>query len=99
MQVLVHNNCKPEGASTPINKNSRAYQVESHVYVVKAPDGSVYKVGKSSAGKRIADEASKRAESQVRKLNRKDISEGGLGGYTSNIRKDRLPSSGSTMGL
>jgi hypothetical protein len=63
-----------------VHKNSRAYQGESHVYVIKAPDGSVHKVGKSSAGKRLSDGASKRAEAQVRKLNDAENAAGRLGG-------------------
>ncbi|MCG3178152.1 MAG: hypothetical protein BIFFINMI_00475 [Phycisphaerae bacterium] len=80
----------------PINRNSRSFQGDSHVYVIKAPDGSIHKVGKSSAGTRVTDGASIRAESQVRKLNRIDIKNGGYGGYSSEIRK-RFGSSGETL--
>ncbi|MEM9103207.1 MAG: RHS repeat-associated core domain-containing protein [Pseudomonadota bacterium] len=64
------------------HKNSRDYDGETHVYVVRNPDGSVNKIGESAQGTRIRDGASKRAEQQVRKLNRE------VGpGHTSEIRK------------
>jgi hypothetical protein len=44
----------------------------------------VHKVGKSSAGT-TAEGYSKRAEAQVRRLNREDIENGGVGGFESNI--------------
>jgi hypothetical protein len=72
--------------SNAVHKNSRAYQGDSHVYDIKAPDGSVHKVGKSSAGT-TAEGYSKRAEAQVRRLNREDIENGGVGGFESNIRR------------
>ena len=102
--LLVHNAkysrndvASSSNGPAPINKNSRAYQGESHVYVIKAPDGTVVKVGKSSVGKRVGDGASRRAESQVRKLNREDVANGGSGGYSSEIRKDGLPTSGDAL--
>jgi hypothetical protein len=99
--LLSHNNV-PCGATsgavpTKLHKNRRDYVGESHVYVIKAPDGTVYKVGKSSAGKRVSDGASKRAESQARKLNRKDVENGGDGGYHTAIRKPKLRSSGEAL--
>jgi hypothetical protein len=73
--------------SNRVHRGSRAYRGTSHVYAIRAPDGSAYKIGKSSLGTRVADGASKRAEAQVRRLNRQDIANGGLGGYRSQIRK------------
>ena len=89
-----HEPKSPAPKKTP-HKNSRDYQGESHVYDIKAPDGSVHKVGKSSTGTRL-DGQSKRAEAQVRKLNRDDIANGGVGGYESNIRKT-FDSSGKAL--
>lgn len=64
-----------------LHRNSRAYEGESHVYAIRRPDGSVFKVGKSSQGTRV-DGASLRAEQQVRELNET------LGpGHTSEIRR------------
>jgi hypothetical protein len=64
------------------HKNSRAYDGETHVYAVRSPDGTVNKIGESAQGTRVRDGASKRAEQQVRKLNRE------VGpGHTSDIRK------------
>ncbi len=64
------------------HKNSRAFDGETHVYAVRNPDGTVYKIGESAQGTRVRDGASKRAEQQVRKLNRE------VGpGHTSEIRK------------
>jgi hypothetical protein len=97
---LVHNS-DDDGcggsASKPIHKNSNAFQGKSHVYAIKAPDGSVHKIGKSSTGTRVTDGASKRAEAQVRKLNREDLTNGGNGGYSSEIRKDGFQSSGDAV--
>ena len=75
---------------------SPEYPRNIHVYAIKAPDGSVHKVGKSSVGTRVSDGASIRAESQVRELNRIDIEDGGYGGYSSEIRK-RFGSSGEAL--
>ncbi len=41
--------------------------------------------------------ASKRSEAQVRKLNRQNIDNGAMGGFTSEIRKDGLASSGAAL--
>ncbi len=95
--VLAHNSTGCDAPIRVVNKNSRDFLGESHVYVIKAPDGTVHKVGKSSAGTRVRDGASKRAESQVRKLNREDIANGGFGGYRSQIRKAGLPTSGDAL--
>jgi len=65
-----------------VNKNSRSYDGDSHVYVIRDADDNVLKVGKSSQGTRIKDGASKRAEQQVRALNKKYGP-----GHTSEIRK------------
>jgi RHS repeat-associated protein len=73
---------KVEKAVEKVHKNSRKFDGETHVYAVRKPDGSLYKIGESAQGVRKADGASKRAESQVRKLNRKE----GLG-HSSEIRK------------
>jgi hypothetical protein len=80
--VLVHNCEKCKGGVCGVNKNSRSYKGETHVYAVRGPDGGVHKIGESAAGTRLRDGASKRAEKQVRALNRKDGP-----GYTSEIRK------------
>ncbi|WP_419227317.1 hypothetical protein [Alteromonas sp. OM2203] len=66
---------------TSVHKNSRSYEGETHVYAIRSPDGSVNKIGESAQGVRIRDGASKRAEQQVRRLNRE------VGpGHTSEIR-------------
>lgn len=52
-----------------LHKNSRFYRGSSHVYVIVAPDGRLYKVGESSAGL-LNSGLSKRAQAQVSKLNR-----------------------------
>ena len=66
-----------------MHKNSRAYQGDTHVYAVRNPDGTINKIGESAQGTRVRDGASKRAEQQVRKLNRE------VGpGHTSEIRKN-----------
>jgi hypothetical protein len=80
-----------------VNRNLRDYVGQSHVYVIKAPNGSVYKVGKSSGGTRKRDDLSIRAENQVRRLNREDVANGGAGGYSSQIRRDNLPGSGAAL--
>lgn len=49
-----------------LHKNSKEYAGESHVYRIKNKDGT-YKIGESSQGK-DEDGLSKRAEQQVRKL-------------------------------
>ena len=72
---------QPAAKVTP-HKNSLDYEGETHVYTIRNPDGSAHKIGESAQGTRLSDGASKRAEQQVRKLNR----ESGPG-YTSEIRK------------
>ncbi|KJG37391.1 hypothetical protein UA32_12825 [Photobacterium angustum] len=52
------------------------------MYAMRDPYGNVHKIGESAAGTRLRDGASKRAEKQVRALNRIDGP-----GYTSEIRK------------
>jgi hypothetical protein len=64
------------------HKNSLDYQGETHIYAIRNPDGSINKIGESAQGTRVSDGASKRAEGQVRKLNRKVGT-----GHTSEIRK------------
>ena len=65
-----------------VHKNSLAYEGETHVYRVKNPDGTTYKIGESAQGTRVRDGTSIRAEQQVRKLNRE------VGpGHSSEIRK------------
>ena len=64
-----------------VHKNSRSFAGETHVYSIRNPDGTINKIGESAQGLRIRDGASKRAEQQVRKLNRE------VGpGHTSEIR-------------
>lgn len=65
------------------HKNSRAYVGETHVYVIRDPQGAPYKIGESAAGKRLSDAASIRAEKQVRRLNREQGP-----GFSSEVRQD-----------
>jgi hypothetical protein len=74
-----------------VHKNSRSYEGDSHVYVIRDADENVLKVGKSSQGTRIKDGASKRAEQQVRALNKKYGP-----GHTSEIRK-KFDNSGKAL--
>ncbi|MCL1487808.1 MAG: RHS domain-containing protein [Marinobacter sp.] len=73
-----------EGASEAkkVHKNSLDYVGETHVYRVKGPDGSIYKVGESAQGTKGRDGASIRAEQQARRLTRETGET-----YTSEIRK------------
>lgn len=54
----------------PIHKNSLNYVGDTHVYVIKKADGSLYKVGESAQGVRVGDKLSIRAEQQARALQR-----------------------------
>jgi hypothetical protein len=65
-----------------VHKNSLAYIGETHVYRIKGPDGSTYKIGESAQGVRAGDGLSLRAEQQVRELNKKTGQT-----YSSEIRK------------
>ena len=69
-------------AETIPHKNSLNYVGETHVYRVKGPDGTTYKIGESAQGVRVSDGASIRAEQQARRLTREtgDV-------YTTEIRK------------
>ncbi|MEH3040399.1 MAG: LysM peptidoglycan-binding domain-containing protein [Sphingomonas paucimobilis] len=58
------------GAFKPVHKNSLSYVGDTHVYVIRGPDGSLYKVGESAQGVRVGDGASIRAEQQARALQR-----------------------------
>jgi len=58
------------GAVNPVHKNSLNYVGDTHVYVIRGPDGSLYKVGESAQGVRVSDGASIRAEQQARRLQR-----------------------------
>lgn len=62
------------GVISKIHKNSLSYVGDTHVYVIKGPDGSLYKVGESAQGVRMEDGASIRAEQQARAL-RKETGE------------------------
>ena len=54
----------------------------SHIYIIRDPEARLYKIGESACGRRVGDNASIRAESQVRQLNRL------LGpGFMSEVRK------------
>lgn len=64
-----------------VHKNSLEYVGDTHVYAIRGPDGSAYKIGMSAQGTRPIDGLSNRAEQQVRKLIREDGS-----GYRSQIR-------------
>lgn len=67
---------------TKVHKNSLDYVGDTHVYRVKGPDGSTYKVGESAQGTKVRDGASIRAEQQARRLTRETGDT-----YTSEIRK------------
>jgi URI fold toxin 2 len=56
------------GVIAPIHKNSLNYIGDTHVYAIRGPDGSLYKVGESARGVRVGDGASIRAEEQSRAL-------------------------------
>ena len=60
-----------------------SYVGDTHVYVIKGPDGSLYKVGESAQGVRVGDDASIRAEQQARALQRET---GDF--YTTDIRQN-----------
>jgi RHS repeat-associated protein len=72
-------------AATALHKNALDYVGDTHVYRIKGPDGSTYKIGQSAQGVRKADGASIRAEQQVRRLTRENGP-----GYSSQIRR-RFP--------
>ncbi|WP_193315810.1 hypothetical protein [Poseidonibacter ostreae] len=65
-----------------LHKNSKNYKGDSHVYSIENKKGA-YKIGESSQGKNKYGK-SKRAEQQVRKLQR----ETGDSSFKSKIRKD-----------
>ena len=65
-----------------VHKKSLDYVGETHVYRIKGPDGSTYKIGESAQGTRVRDGASIRAEQQVRRLTRETGDR-----YESEIRK------------
>jgi RHS repeat-associated protein len=69
------------GAMVP-HRNSLEYVGETHVYRIKAPDGSTYKIGESARGVRVGDGQSIRAEEQVRRLVRQQGP-----GFESEIRR------------
>jgi hypothetical protein len=69
-------------AKTAPHKNSLDYVGETHVYRIKGPDGSTYKIGESAQGTRVRDGASIRAEQQARAL-RKETGDN----YETEIRK------------
>jgi RHS repeat-associated protein len=69
-------------AKSATHKNSLDYVGETHVYRVKGPDGSTYKIGESAQGTRVSDGASIRAEQQARRLTRETGDT-----YTTEIRK------------
>jgi hypothetical protein len=68
-----------------LHKNSRLFRAPSHVYVIVTPDGRLFKVGESSAGL-LKNGLSKRAQTQVNRLNRK-LPLGVGGRYRSRIIK------------
>lgn len=66
-----------------VHKNSLDYVGDTHVYVIRNPDGTLYKVGESAQGVRVTDGASIRAEMQARAL-RKETGDF----YTTEIRQN-----------
>jgi hypothetical protein len=72
-----------EGIAPRIHKNSLSYVGDTHVYVIRRADGSLYKVGESAQGVRVGDGASIRAEQQARAL-RKETGEN----YRTEIRQN-----------
>ena len=70
-----------EGAAAKFHRNSLSYVGETHVYRIKGPAGSTYKIGESARGLN-AQGASIRAEQQARSLTREtgDV-------YTTEIRR------------
>ena len=66
-----------------IHKNSLDYIGDTHVYVIRNPDGTLYKVGESAQGVRVGDGASIRAEQQARALQRETGNR-----YRTQIRQD-----------
>ena len=69
--------------STNVHKNSLSYIGDTHVYAIRGPNGSLYKVGESAQGTRVGDGASVRAEQQARVL-RKETGDF----YTTEIRQN-----------
>jgi hypothetical protein len=65
-----------------IHGNSLEYVGDTHVYRIKGPNGSTYKIGESMQGTRVRDGASIRGEAQARAL-RKETGEF----YRSDIRR------------
>lgn len=59
-----------ESMAPQIHKNSLSYVGDTHVYAIRGPDGSLFKVGESAQGVRVTDGASIRAEQQARALQR-----------------------------
>lgn len=53
-----------------VHKNSLKYVGDTHVYAIRNPDGTLYKVGESAQGVRMRDGAPIRAEQQARALQR-----------------------------
>lgn len=64
-----------------VHRNSLDYVGDTHVYRIRGPEGT-YKIGESAQGTRVSDDASIRAEQQVRRL----LRENGPG-FESEIRK------------
>jgi hypothetical protein len=51
-----------------VHPNSLRYVGDAHVYAIRTPEGSLYKIGESTQGVRARDGASIRAEQQARRL-------------------------------
>lgn len=71
-----------EGAAKVPHRNSLDYVGDTHVYRIKGPDGTTYRIGESARGVRASDGLSIRAEEQVRRLVRTKGP-----GFESEIRK------------
>lgn len=68
-----------------VSRNSTRHQGVAHVYIIRHPNGSIYKVGMSTGGVRKGDKKSIRAENQARYQTRLYQAAGGKGKFTTKI--------------